>query len=559
MTLHVLSLMIVLTAPARGEPPTVTSAPADSILYVSRISVANLMGVTVTNYGFIGNNFISRAPSMEYPLGSGFEHLVHGGLWVGAQAVDDRGVFVGVTTASLDMTQGSLPQAATEFTPAGNSIAERSILPSSPFYSPEAVSEQDLIALYSDRPARSTSNNPEMHRPLNVLVRQECYAWSEPPYRDVLFFHFVIKNLGLPLANAWVGLFTELASGPKNAYSCWPPATACSSYGNWYSKKWIQYDDSLRLLREHRCSGLPVPSGCQLEITPYWAGVKILTPPGVGQRVTLAAWPFSPGNPSRDQDSERYAIMSAGTIQDLSASDLQPVTGDPVELFALGPFPVVAPGDSIAVDFALLGGAEIGDIRDHARSAQTAYDMDYRDVVVPTLVSLAAAHADPDRVELVWFSPQSIARATVERRKMGEDWMGWGEVSADGTGKIRFIDRDVEPGRRYGYRLAIGESTFGEAWVDVPRQMAFALRGPGSNPAPPGRVFIDFTLPNAQPATLGLVDVTGRGIIRRDVGSLGAGNHMINLDAEGRLAPGVYFVRLVQGGRAAVRKVVVAP
>ena len=62
-----------LTTPAHTDPA--------AIAYVSRIMDINRMGLTVTNYGFVGNNFVSRSASMEYPLGTGYEHLVRGGVW----------------------------------------------------------------------------------------------------------------------------------------------------------------------------------------------------------------------------------------------------------------------------------------------------------------------------------------------------------------------------------------------------------------------------------------------------------------------------------------------
>ena len=62
----------------------------------------NLMAINLTNYGFIGNNFSARTPSMEYPVGTGHDHLVRGGLWVGAIAVDEDGVFTGVTAGAID-------------------------------------------------------------------------------------------------------------------------------------------------------------------------------------------------------------------------------------------------------------------------------------------------------------------------------------------------------------------------------------------------------------------------------------------------------------------------
>jgi hypothetical protein len=338
----------------RPAPPRPTQA--DSIRYGVRVTDNNLVGMTVTNYGFIGNNFISRSPSLEYPLGLGFEHLVRGGLWIGAHAVDGGGSFTGVTTGTVDGNQGTASQGATEFTPAGLEIKSLSRLPNNKFFNPNAVSELDLISNFSDRPARTSSGN-EDHRPVNVLVTQNNYMWSFSDYQHVVFFHYVIKNIGTsPLGDVWVGLYGEMASGSKNSYTNWPPTSSGSALGSWFNKKWIQYDDSLRLFREHYCYAQPIPDGCMLNVAPYWMGIKLLgvTPGSVidttDKKITFAAWKWSPGNALRDEDVERYAIMSAGTIDPIDGNpDLVPGSGDPVEVLAVGPFAEIDPGDSVAV------------------------------------------------------------------------------------------------------------------------------------------------------------------------------------------------------------------
>ncbi|TMQ58626.1 MAG: T9SS type A sorting domain-containing protein [Candidatus Eisenbacteria bacterium] len=63
-----------------------------------------------------------------------------------------------------------------------------------------------------------------------------------------------------------------------------------------------------------------------------------------------------------------------------------------------------------------------------------------------------------------------------------------------------------------------------------------------------------FTLPSAEPASLELYDLAGRRVARRDVGALGPGRHMVAL-APGR-RPGLYFLRLAQGGRVLSARVV---
>ena len=117
-----------------ADPVAVQATQADSIRYSIRVTDDNLMGITITNYGFVGNNFTSRSPSLEYPLGSGFEHMVRGGLWIGANAVDDSGAFVGVTTAAVDGSQGNASAGTTEFTPAGLDIKVRSTLPNNRYF-----------------------------------------------------------------------------------------------------------------------------------------------------------------------------------------------------------------------------------------------------------------------------------------------------------------------------------------------------------------------------------------------------------------------------------------
>jgi len=120
----------------RGAVPAAAVADTSVRVFVSLISGRdeagrdlNLMSMNVTNYGFVGNNFTVRTPSMEYPVGTGHEHLVRGGLWVGALAADQNGAFIGVTTAAKDGFTGDAAASATEFSPEGDHIDVRSSLP----------------------------------------------------------------------------------------------------------------------------------------------------------------------------------------------------------------------------------------------------------------------------------------------------------------------------------------------------------------------------------------------------------------------------------------------
>lgn len=78
---------------------------------------------------------------------------------------------------------------------------------------------------------------------------------------------------------------------------------------------------------------------------------------------------------------------------------------------------------------------------------------------------------------------------------------------------------------------------------------AFALRGFVSNPARTGTA-LEFSLPDAAPARLEVLDVAGRRVASRDVGAWGAGTHRVTLDELRAQPPGLLFVRLVHAGRS---------
>jgi len=89
--------------------------------------------------------------------------------------------------------------------------------------------------------------------------------------------------------------------------------------------------------------------------------------------------------------------------------------------------------------------------------------------------------------------------------------------------------------------------------VDPRETMTLSLAGMRPNPAI-GSVHVAFALPTSAPATLELIDLSGRVVRSQDVGSLGAGTHVVTL-ANGRtVAAGVYWLRLTQGGRALTAK-----
>lgn len=406
-------VMGVLWAGA-GAPPAGAGPAADSIRYTVTITDINRVGLTVTNYAFFGNNFVSRSPSFEFPLGSGFEHMSRAGLWVGAYALSDTGLFVGVSSGIVDNAQGTNAITETEFTPAGNTIVERSRIPNSRFYSPQAVSDQDFVCSYSDQPAHGPSGlQREPHTPLDILVEQRTLGFSLPAAEDFVVVQFRIVNQGPPLRDAYVGLYAQLVSGNKNSYSTWPPS-ASSGPGSWYYKVYADYDTTRRLYREHYCQSLPYPGSCNLSVVPPWVAVKLLaTHPGsvAGKVVSFNWWSYSPGDSTRETDRQKYAILSNGLHMD--PHTCVPGTAcSPITVLSVGPFAQVDPGDTVAVDFALVGGDDEADLLVNVDFAQFAADIDYRLPAPPPSPRLHVETGER-RIDFYWDdSPERAADET---------------------------------------------------------------------------------------------------------------------------------------------------
>ena len=175
------------------------------------------------------------------------------------------------------------------------------------------------------------------------------------------------------------------------------------------------------------------------------------------------------------------------------------------------------------------------------------------DVPVPVLASLVSATAEPDRVRIAWWVPSAGMAVHVWRRIAGGLWSQDEALISAGDGSLAFEDRAVEPGTTYDYRLGLGadgsEPFAGEARLTVPGSPAFALEGAEPNPAADG-LTLAFSLPDDAPASLEVLDVTGRVRVARSVAHLGAGRHVVRVAEAGALPPGVYYIRLTRAGRA---------
>jgi len=202
---------------------------ADIPFTQQRVHRVGLLQLCVTNWGIFGSRMRHpylleseggcfmpnpdeevEAPSAEYPAGSGLEYLFQGGLWIGA-VVDD----FAYTTLGCDGWQW-IYEMWPDKEPEG-AITEKSIRPTAACYSPDAISEQDVIAVYTDTsadiPLSPQQRDPfdnRKHFPLDIQITQKSYSWSYEYAEDFLLIDFTIKNIGFKkIKEMYMGFYVD--------------------------------------------------------------------------------------------------------------------------------------------------------------------------------------------------------------------------------------------------------------------------------------------------------------------------------------------------------------
>lgn len=182
----------------------------------------------ITNWGFFGSQTRElyetlggcfnpnpgkevQAPSFEMPPNSGLEYLFQGALWIGAIVEEETLVTVGAD--GWWWMYEMAPAVGSEGT-----IIERSTRPGVECYSPDAVSEQDIIAVFSDTADAPltqwdirTDWDERPHHPLGVEITQKSYSWSYAYAEDFVLIDMTIKNINAAksIKDMWIGLYID--------------------------------------------------------------------------------------------------------------------------------------------------------------------------------------------------------------------------------------------------------------------------------------------------------------------------------------------------------------
>jgi hypothetical protein len=263
--------------------------------------------MTVTNYGTIGNGFVNfpNQPSCQYPKGSGIENMFLGGLWIGGY----KNGQLYVTTGALDVSTATRNEGFEFTNAAGSGILERSSLPTSSFYRPDAVSHQDFVCDFFDTNLSVGNVVIQNHTPLGTKVLLQSYTYDFNYANFFVLLNYKIINIGYrgnnaPIDSLYLGMWTDCVVRNTNIT---PPGG--TSFYNKGGDGWI---DTLRMAYEFDYNGDP-------GFTNNYIGIKLLgTYPkpyteATRQRTNFTVWQFrnttDPVYFSPTTDAQRYSKM----------------------------------------------------------------------------------------------------------------------------------------------------------------------------------------------------------------------------------------------------------
>jgi len=583
-----IAVALALASPAIAAHPGPPRSTNPLVFDFGQSCDVNGVSMTVSNVGSFAFPGSLLTGGFEFPKGSGKTAVFEAGLWLDARVNGQIRMAVaeysqeyepGTAGALFDAPQFKVFKLNRRY--ASDADRDAALIEykqmAVPYGAPPvSVLPDGSLSIRGDQMLWSVCNDadPGQHiagpggtAPLGVEVRQTTYAYNSPgALGQVVLMNFRIDNRSPgPLADMIVGLWadTDLGGARDDLAGC---------------------DTGLDLGFDYNATESDTVYGAP----PPAVGVALLRGPVTAANDTIGMTAFSVY--SNGSDPLSY-IVSDNLLHGLNGDGspvIDPTTGQPTRfmfsgdpvtqtgwldptpsdvrlLLGSGPF-TLAPGASQDVIAALIVGQgtdRLSSLTALRLGTQLARLLVRGDLPTPTLPALVGADATPGQVSLHWYAAgMAAATATVERNDGGQ-WSAIAGIAADGLGDLYYVDRAVEAGRRYGYRLAMRGADGAvvrtpEIWVSVPDVAALALDGFKPNPA--DRVpFVSFTLPDAGPASLEVLDLGGRRVAGREVGSLGPGVHVLALGGSERLAPGVYFIRLIHDRRALVSRGAVVP
>lgn len=355
-------------------------AQSTQLVFERRAADVSNLGISFTNVGTIGRPNVRNVPvglpSMEYPRGTGIEHLFEAGIWLGANIGGEIRVSTSAVTNAAGYSQGA---AGFEFTNNGQLFTERSTLTDNPNYSPVAVSHQDLVTEFTDRYTAIGNQAISGHEfPLVADIKFESYNWNFGFTEALTIMKYEITNNSSDIwENFYFGMFSDMVVRNVN--------TTTETGGAFFNKGGMGFLEELSALYVFDRGSTDTGPGGGSRSNTYGASViigteyrgldfhprqedKIVAAGLQAPKVSPDFWLFGAGAGEfarPNDDLERYNRMS--TIwpfeenQEKLRNDGFTANGNYIQLITIGPFPEVLPGETITVYTSFIAATMVGD------------------------------------------------------------------------------------------------------------------------------------------------------------------------------------------------------
>lgn len=368
---------------------------------------ANQLLLHVSNMGFFGDwNSDPSAPSGEWPAGSGIEYVFAAGLWVGGVTLDEfRRPDTLVTAAVYQVEFYPKPDPrdiiyqAAEGQQGGGRKADddsdnlRDEDPLDGYDNDDdglidedfsAISQQMFTSVFYDTSTALNVNRTEdFHVPLNLMVRQESYAWTSPAVEDFIGVEYKVTNIGdSTIYKAYVAFMVDSDIGPVRQV----PQS--------YTDDMAAYIDTTVSRTELDSQGSEVTKDYRLTIgymydadggedgsVDGYLGVMFLghTTDDKGELAPRSveihmfrSW--SSGEQDPENDKERYRYMRGNSDFEQTIDPPTVRSADYRFLVSAGPFAKIPSGSTLVFQCAFVCGHPFEDFIENATNAQRVYN-----------------------------------------------------------------------------------------------------------------------------------------------------------------------------------------
>ena len=236
-------VIIIFLSNLIGQQRTLNRIQVASDEYDKYTTVGNL-GLTITNFGILGNGWNlmedgSIHPSCQYKQQTEIareqiEHFSYAGLWVGGIVNGERRVSTSIVDGVFEAGNEGFELFAETPILIQSSISSTTQDSMAQYYSPSAISHQDMFADFKDY-GTSASDNMGIpnHNPLGIEIHLESYSWNYSYADAFAILNYTFKNASSDtIRDIYAGIWADPSVANFNYTDYYTPGGGFTWYDN---------------------------------------------------------------------------------------------------------------------------------------------------------------------------------------------------------------------------------------------------------------------------------------------------------------------------------------